>query len=348
VRETGRGPAAVVFGCAGHRLSAGEARFFADADPLGFILFARNVESPGQVADLVLALREAVGRADAPVLIDQEGGRVQRLRPPHWRRRAPGAVFGRLHGRDPEAGLRAAWLQARLMAGELAALGIDVDCHPCVDLSFPGAHDVIGDRAFSSDPAVVADLGRAACEGLLAGGVMPVIKHLPGHGRAHLDSHLALPRVEASIADLETSDFRPFRALADMPWAMTAHIVYAAVDPRAPATTSAKVVERVIRGTIAFDGLLLSDDINMHALSGDFQERTRLSLYAGCDVVLHCSGEMPEMEAVAAAARPLDEAGARRFAKGRVRLASAQAGAAGFDPEAAEAELAALLQVAVA
>jgi beta-N-acetylhexosaminidase len=239
------------------------------------------------------------------VLIDQEGGRVQRLKPPRWRQAPPAAAFA---GRDPEA-LR---LNIRLNAAELAALGLDVDCLPCLDVPAPGAHGVIGDRAFSEDSAIVARLGRVVCEALLEGGVLPVVKHVPGHGRARADSHLELPRVAAGLAELRAVDFAPFRALKDMPLAMTAHVVYEAIDPDAPATTSAAVVRDVIRGWIGFDGLLMSDDLNMKALSGGLAERARAALGAGCDVALHCSGVLPEMEQVAAALGPLGDAAARR------------------------------------
>jgi beta-N-acetylhexosaminidase len=299
-----RRPLAAIFGCAGPTLGDAERRFFRAADPWGFILFQRNCENPEQVRALTAALREAVCR-DAPVLIDQEGGRVQRLKPPRWRQAPPALAFA---ARDPEA-LR---LNIRLIAAELAALGIDVDCVPCLDVPAPGAHDIIGDRAFGRDPALVARLGRVACEALLEGGVLPVVKHVPGHGRARADSHLELPRVQASLAELRATDFAPFRALKDMPLAMTAHVVYDAVDPDAPATASAAVVRDVIRGWIGFDGLLMSDDLNMKALSGSLADRARSALAAGCDVALHCSGALAEMEEVAAALGRLDDAGARR------------------------------------
>ena len=288
-------PAAVVFGCAGEELGRDERAFFADADPLGFILFARNCREPLQVRDLVAALRDCVRRADAPVLIDQEGGRVQRLGPPHWRRRAPWRGFGDMAAAEgPDRAADAARIDAREIAAELADLGIDVNCLPLLDVPAPGGHAVIGDRALSDDPATVAVLGRAVCEGLLAEGVLPVVKHIPGHGRAKADSHLALPVVDAPEDDL-ASDFAPFRALRDMPWAMTAHVVYTAFDAAAPATQSAAVVERAIRGAIGFGGLLISDDLCMDALSGSPGARARAALDAGCDAVLHCNGDLAEM-----------------------------------------------------
>ncbi|CDK98255.1 Beta-hexosaminidase [Magnetospirillum gryphiswaldense MSR-1 v2] len=327
-------PAAAIFGCAGLTLSEDERRFFARVNPLGFILFARNVDTPDQVRDLVRQLRDSVGRDDAPVLIDQEGGRVQRLRPPHWRKAPPGADFARLAERDRDAAIHALHLNYRLIGQELAELGIDVDCAPVLDVPIPGAHDVIGDRAFGLTADMVADLGRAVCDGLLDQGVLPVIKHIPGHGRAMVDSHLALPVVETSRAQLEAQDFPPFIALSDQPWAMTAHVVYGALDADAPATTSAKVIGEIIRGVIGFEGFLISDDLSMKALGGDFASRTTASLEAGCDAVLHCNGDMAEMQAIAAAVSPLSEIARERLARGQ-RL-KRQAVALNKDEAAAE------------
>ena len=304
-----------MFGCAGLVLSDDERRFFERVDPLGFILFARNVESPAQVAALVAALRACVNRADAPVMIDQEGGKVQRLKPPHWRKAPAGEPFARLAARDPAAAVEALRLNFRLIGRDLAALGIDVDCAPVLDVPVAGAHDVIGDRAYGSEPGLVAELGRAAMAGLLDEGVLPVVKHIPGHGRATVDSHLSLPVVEASRDELEARDFAPFRALADAPWAMTAHVVYRAIDPDRPATTSARVIGEIVRGLIGFDGVLVSDDLSMKALAGGFDGRTRQALDAGCDVVLHCNGDMAEMEAVAVGLRPLTEIAQERVAR---------------------------------
>jgi len=302
-------PTALVLGCAGPRLTADERALFRDVDPLGFILFARNVESPDQVRALTAEFVDCVGRADAPVLVDQEGGRVQRLGPPHWRAAPPGARFAALHTDSPDAAHEAAYLNALLIARDLVRVGITVDCAPVLDVPQPGAHDVIGDRALGADPATVAALGRAVADGLLAGGVTPVIKHLPGHGRAAADSHLELPVVEASSAELGVSDFPPFRDLsAALPgalWAMTAHVVYTALDADAPATTSPSVIADVIRTDFGFDGVLVSDDIGMQALSGGFDDRARASLSAGCDVALHCSGDMAEMVAAAEGASAL-------------------------------------------
>ena len=298
-------PLAAILGCAGARLAAEERRFFARVNPFGFILFARNVEAPQQVSTLVAELRDAVGRASAPVLVDQEGGRVQRLRPPHWRAAPPAAGFGALAGLDQAAAVEAVRLNARLIADELAALGIDTVCAPVLDLRHPGAHDVIGDRAFSADPDIVALLGRAACEGFCAGGVAPIVKHMPGHGRSQVDSHLKVPVVAASLSELDETDFRPFRALADRPLGMTGHLVIRAVDPERPATVSPRVIAEVIRGRIGFKGVLISDDLSMQALAGSIAERASLAIAAGCDLALHCTGRMEEMAALADRVPPL-------------------------------------------
>ena len=308
---------AAILGCAGLVLTAEEQALFRDRRPWGFILFKRNIDTPGQVRALVDSLRACVERPDAPILIDQEGGRVQRLGPPHWRRYPPGAAYGALPA-DLQQGLTR--LGARLIAHDLAALGINADCVPVLDVPSPDGHEIIGDRAYGDTPQQVARLGRAAAEGLIAGGVLPVIKHIPGHGRARADSHLSLPVVEASLAELTARDFAPFRALSDMPLAMTAHVVYAAIDPDQPATTSAKAIDAVIRGAIGFDGLLMSDDLSMKALSGDFTDRARASLAAGCDVVLHCNGDMTEMLAVLAGTGALAGRAEARAAAALARL----------------------------
>jgi beta-N-acetylhexosaminidase len=310
---------AAIFGCSGLVLTEAERDFFRRTDPLGFILFARNVADPAQVRALVESLRDCVGRADAPVLIDQEGGRVQRLKPPHWRSAPPGEPFARLAGRDLDAAREALRLNFRLIGAELAELGIDVDCAPVLDVPIPGAHDVIGDRAYGLTAQAVIDLAGEVMDGLLDEGVLPVVKHIPGHGRAMVDSHLDLPVVDAPLAELETQDFPPFHAFRHAPWAMTAHVVYTALDPDHPATTSRKVIDRVIRGAIGFDGLLISDDLSMKALGGSFGERTRASLEAGCDVVLHCNGDMAEMTAIASELRPLSAAAEVRVAHGLAR-----------------------------
>jgi beta-N-acetylhexosaminidase len=315
---------AAIFGVSGQTLTGEERAFFRDVQPLGFILFARNVAEPDQVRRLVNDLRAAVEHAEAPVLIDQEGGRVQRLRPPHWRAAAPAARFGALAAQHAGDGRMAVFLNHQLIGAELAALGIDVDCAPLIDVHHPGAHDVIGDRAFGGDPEQVAELGRAAAEGLMSAGITPVIKHIPGHGRSMVDSHHDLPRVPASRAELARTDFVPFKRLADLPWGMTAHIVYEAVDPDLPATLSPKVITEIIRGEIGFDGLLLSDDLSMKALRGSLADLARKSVAAGCDIALHCNGRMEEMVQVAAGAPPLSKAGQERYTRGRRQVGKGQ------------------------
>lgn len=258
-------------------------------------------------------MRDSVGRAEAPVLIDQEGGRVRRLRPPLWPSHPAAGKFGELARHDPDLAEQAVERHARGMAAMLAPLGIDVDAAPVLDLGLPSESQVIGDRAYAADPGMVGRLGRAACRGLLAGGVLPIVKHLPGHGRAQVDSHKSLPIVEASWETLDDTDFVPFRANADMPLGMTGHILFTAIDPERPATLSATVVEQAIRGAIGFDGLLFSDDLSMQALSGTLGERAAAALAAGCDVALHCNGVFAEMEAVAAASAPMTDAATRRW-----------------------------------
>jgi beta-N-acetylhexosaminidase len=334
----GKQPRAVILGCSGEELSAFERDFFAAADPVGFILFRRNCSSPAQVRELVGSLRECVGRDDAPVLIDQEGGRVARLRPPHWRLYPSAARLAALPDPLAEAAAR---LGARLIADDLARLGITVDCLPVLDLPVDGADPVIGDRAYGSDPERVARLARAACEGLLEGRVLPVIKHIPGHGRARVDSHHDCPLVETAIEELVRTDFVPFRALAGMPWAMTAHIVYKAIDPSLPATLSRRVVTEIIRGDIGFDGVLISDDLSMRALGGGLAERTQRALAAGCDLALHCNGNADEMQQVVAAAAPVSVCTAERLARGEAMRTRAAVN--DFDRAEAEAELDALL-----
>lgn len=291
---------AFITGISGLTLTAQERDFLRAQKPWGFILFKRNVDNPAQVADLVKELRAAVGAPDAPVLIDQEGGRVQRLSAPHWPSYPPGAVFSTLYDNRPALGLEAARLTARLIAADLHDLGISVDCLPLADVPVPGSDAVIGDRAYGTEPEKVAAIARAVTDGLTAGGVLPVLKHIPGHGRATADSHHALPTVDASASDLENTDFAAFGPLADLPMAMTAHVVFSALDAAQPATTSATIIEQVIRGSIGFQGLLMSDDVSMNALQGSIAERTRAIVAAGCDMVLHCNGKMDEMEAVAA------------------------------------------------
>jgi len=290
---------AMILGVAGKTLADEERAFFRAERPWAFILFARNIGDADQVRALVVELRGCVDREDALVFIDQEGGRVQRLRPPLAPNYPPASELGAIYRGNSDAGLRAAWLMSRLHAFDLTSLGITADCLPVLDVPVEGAHDVIGNRAYGRDAGTVAALGRAAAQGLLAGGVLPVMKHIPGHGRAQADSHHALPIVDAHWAELQERDFAPFKALADLPMAMTAHVIYSALDPQLPATTSHRVIHEVIRDEIGFDGLLMSDDVSMKALSGDFASRTDAIFSAGCDVVLHCNGVMDEMRAVA-------------------------------------------------
>ncbi|MBT6095852.1 MAG: beta-N-acetylhexosaminidase [Rhodospirillaceae bacterium] len=325
---------ALIVGCTGPVLSDDEHSFFRDADPLGFILFQRNCETPDQIRALVTTFRDAVGRSNAPVLIDQEGGRVQRLRPPHWRDAPPAKAFADLYRNAPEIAREGAFLNALLIGRDLADLGITVDCAPVADVPQPDAHDIIGDRAYGLEPTSVAELGRAVCEGLMAAGVLPVIKHMPGHGRAMADSHLELPVVDAPIDQLRTVDFPPFKDLADMPWAMTAHVIYSALDADDAATNSTSVIGDVIRSELGFDGVLVSDDLGMKALEGDFGTRARRALAAGCDVALHCSGDMDEMIAAAAGAGPLTVA-----TEARIERTENERLAAGPSPVLSEAAL---------
>jgi beta-N-acetylhexosaminidase len=312
---------AVIVGCSGLDLSAEERSFFRDADPLGFILFARNIETPEQARRLVDELRTSVGRAEAPVLIDQEGGRVARLKPPHWRKAPPARLLGELYERDPERGLEVTRLNSHLLAADVASIGCDVDCRPVLDVACPETHAVIGDRAYASTPGAVAALGRAAAEGLLAQGVMPVIKHIPGHGRGTTDSHHTLPTVDTPLDGLERSDFLPFALLADLPWAMTAHVLYTAIDPDAALTVSARGVQKVVRNQIGFDGLLLSDDLSMQALGGSLGERAARAVHAGCDIALHCNGRMDEMREIVDRVEAMTAMAMRRFDNGRHYLA---------------------------
>lgn len=334
---------ACILGIQGTALSESERALIKEADPLGFILFARNCESPDQVRALTGDLRGISGRGDAPILIDQEGGRVARLTPPHWRAAPSAAVFGDLYRNDPVAGLRATRLNARLIGAELAALGINVDCAPVLDLPRPGADPVIGDRAFGADAEAVGQLGNAFRKGLADAGVLAVIKHIPGHGRADADSHLALPRVTAPRDELSATDFAPFKALSGVqpptPWAMTAHVVFDAVDAEKPATLSSQIIGEVIRDEIGFDGLLITDDLSMKALEGPMAENARAAIAAGCDLNLHCNGEIGEM-AVVVDATP--EIGGVTIARLKTSLGALRPAKA-FDPADGQAELKSLL-----
>jgi beta-N-acetylhexosaminidase len=333
---------AFITGVSGLELNAAERDFIRTQRPWGFILFKRNIEEPAQVARLVEELRKEGGQPDAPVLIDQEGGRVQRLGPPHWPAYPRGAVFGRLYDVDQALGLLAARLSARLIAADLAELGITVDCLPLADVPVAGADAVIGDRAYGTEPEKVAAIARAVTDGLEQGGVLPVLKHIPGHGRATADTHFGLPVVETPKKELKRTDFAAFQPLADLPMAMTAHVVFSALDPAQPATTSATIIHEVIRGVIGFQGLLMSDDVSMNALAGSIAERTRAIFSAGCDIVLHCNGKLDEMREVAGETPELSGEALQRAGRA---LASRKAPQA-FDRLAARAELEALIDQA--
>lgn len=326
---------AAIYSCRGTKLLDDEIAFFREARPFGFILFARNCAEPAQVRALCAALRETVDDPAAPILIDQEGGRVARLKPPHWRQRPPARRFGKMYEANPAVAKEAAYLEARLIAEELLAIGVNVDCAPVLDVPVKGAHDIIGDRAYSEDVATVIALGRAAIEGFLDGGVLPVIKHVPGHGRAGADSHEALPRVSAAASELRAHDFKPFLELNTAPMAMTAHVVYETIDRDHPATTSPKIVGEIIRGEIGFDGFLMSDDISMKALSGPVGARAKAALSAGCDAVLHCNGQMEEMTAIANVVPLLSARAEERARRARSYLAAPSK----LDVPAAEAKL---------
>lgn len=329
---------AFITGLAGLTISANERSFLRDARPWGLIVFKRNIDNEQQLADLIGSFREEVGWP-APVLVDQEGGRVQRLGPPHWPAYPPGARYAALYEREPAAGLAAARLGAHLIASDLIRVGIDVDCLPIADVPVEDGDPVIGDRAYGTEPGQVAAIAKAQAQGLLAGGVLPVLKHLPGHGRAKTDSHHHLPVVDTDRATLEATDFAAFRPLADLPLGMTAHVVFSSIDPVAPATTSVTMVRDVIRGFIGFQGLLMSDDVSMGALSGTVAERSRAAIAAGCDIVLHCNGDLAEMSAVAGSVPELaGEAAARAERALALRSAPDE-----FDVEAARAMFARML-----
>jgi beta-N-acetylhexosaminidase len=333
---------AFITGVSGPELTAAEREFMRAERPWGFILFKRNIENREQVTNLVGEMRNSIGSPDAPVLIDQEGGRVQRLGPPHWPAYPPGAVFGTLYDIDRGLGLTAARLSARLMAADLIDLGVTVDCLPLADVPVAGADAVIGNRAYGTEPGKVAAIARAVTEGLEQGGVLPVLKHIPGHGRATADTHFRLPVVDTAKAELERTDFAAFQPLADLAMAMTAHVVFSALDTAHPATTSATIIDQVIRGVIGFQGLLMSDDVSMNALAGSIAERTRAIVAAGCDMVLHCNGDLDEMRAVA---RETPELSGMALKRAERALASRKAPQA-FDRQAARAELDALIDQA--
>ena len=325
-------PAAVVFGCAGLELTADEKSLFAECNPSGFILFARNIENPHQVRRLIDDLRQSVEYNNPLVLIDQEGGRVQRLTEPHWPKYPSMKAFGDRFAADPVEAATCLSLNYRLIAHDLEKLGFNVDCAPVLDLPVSGSHEIIGDRAFSADPEIVATLGRAVCEGLQSGGVIPVVKHVPGHGRSTADSHLELPHVDTKPDVLVKTDFAPFKALNDAPAAMTAHIVYSALDDTAPCSASELVIGDVVRGQIGFKGLLFSDDICMKALSGPLVDRVSSVLQAGCDIALHCDGNFEAMVTIAASCRPMSHKSMDRLSRAKLVASDSQ----DFDVEAAK------------
>lgn len=332
-------PKAFICGVSGHHLNDDEKRFLSREQPWGVILFARNCDTPAQVKALCAEIRECLNHDFAGILIDQEGGRVARLKPPHWRAYPPAKCFADIAaGGDSQGARYGAYLNARLIAEDLRGLGISINCAPLADVPSPECHDIIGDRAFGDAPAQVITLARAQADGLLDGGVLPVLKHIPGHGRARADSHLELPVVHASRAELEATDFAPFVALHDIPLGMTAHIIYTALDADRCATLSPVVMD-VIRHHIGFDGLLMSDDLSMKALHGSYEDRTRETLAAGCDLALHCNGNMAEMLSVASACAPLSDAATRRA----VHAASLAAREIRPLPENAETEWAQLV-----
>jgi beta-N-acetylhexosaminidase len=331
---------AFITGVSGPELTTEEREFIRSERPWGFILFKRNIETPAQVIQLILELRDTLDEPGAPVLIDQEGGRVQRFAPPHWPAYPAGAIFGALYDIDPKLGLTAARLSARLIAADLSETGVTVDCLPLADVPVAGADAVIGNRAYGTEPGKVAAIARAVAEGLEQGGILPVLKHIPGHGRATADTHFRLPVVDTPRVELERTDFAAFQPLADLPMAMTAHVVFSALDPAHPATTSATIIEQVIRGVIGFQGLLMSDDVSMNALAGSIAERTRAIFAAGCDMVLHCNGKLDEMREVAA---ETPELSGQALERASWALASRRAPQA-FDRLAARAELDALIE----
>lgn len=330
---------AAIYGFSGLVLLQEEKDFFRANNPLGFILFARNCENKKQIRELTDSLREFTGRDDTLILIDQEGGRVRRLKPPHWRDVPAAGVFAKLAEKDIQKAKHAVYLNHRLMAYELSEIGVNVDCTPMLDISIAGSHDIVGDRSFGGSVEQVSELGRAACEGLLAGGILPVIKHIPGHGRAKADSHESLPEVNVSYDILSTTDFVPFINLADMPIAMTAHIKYSEIDNTESATLSKKAIN-IIREKIGFDGLLLTDDLSMKALTGGYALRAEKSISAGCDVILHCNGKMEEMEEIASTTPVLNGKAETRLKKALEFIKEPDS----FDFEKGKAELNKLLK----
>ncbi len=336
--STPQTPSAVIFGCAGTVLSEEEKALFQKVNPLGLILFSRNIQDEAQVRALVESFKAQVSHVTPLILVDQEGGRVDRLRQLGWRKNPAMDCFAELAELDEAAARRAVYLDYRLIAGELTRLGINVDCAPVLDLKMEHAHEIIGDRAFGETPEQVVMLAREACRGLLDGGILPVIKHIPGHGRALVDSHAALPEVPTALDVLEQTDFIPFQEMSGMPLAMTAHITYTALDEQHCATLSPEVVG-YIRNRLGYDGLLMTDDLSMHALSGAMEDRVRLALAAGCDVILHCNGELEEMQAIAGAVPLLNPHSKARLTHAWQFFKAPEV----MDAEQSEAELAELL-----
>lgn len=331
--------AALISGLSGQTLTDDERAFYRDVKPAGVILFRRNVEDGALVRPLVESVRDAIGRDDVLVLIDQEGGRVQRLKPPNARDLPPASAYAALYQHDPEAAKASAFCVAQLVAHELRGYGINTNCAPVLDVPVAGAHDIIGDRAYGATPTQIIDLAREVADGLMAGGVVPVIKHIPGHGRATADSHLDLPVVATGYDALSQSDFVPFRALANMPAAMTAHVVFSAIDASNPASTSEVVTRKIIRGDIGFDGLLMSDDLSMKALAGPMRNRAEAVIAAGSDVALHCNGDLTEMRAAAEGVPMLSGAALARFVRAFAVTQKQEA----YDEDIAVRHLAALM-----
>lgn len=324
-------PKAAIFGCSSTRLTSEEKQFFARVNPLGFILFTRNCQNPNQIIQLISELKETTGREDTPILIDQEGGRVQRLNPPYWRAAPPASIFSLIAEDDLEMACSAVEDNYWLIGAELSSLGINTNCAPNADLLFDQAHRIVGDRSFGGDPEVVAQLAVASVLGLVEQGVCPIIKHMPGHGRALVDSHEQLPIVKTDKDSLNSMDFSVFRRILHMlqelpnfptPWGMTAHVVYCDIDADEPATHSSLVINNIIRGEINFNGFLITDCLTMKALDGSYEQRTVKALNAGCDAVLHCSGDLDQMIEIAASADAITQEGWQRFRSSRFNAAA--------------------------
>ena len=333
-------PSAVIFGCSGLALTKEEKEFFERVNPLGFILFSRNIATPDQLKTLIQSLKETVKREDAPILIDQEGGRVSRLKSTYWQKYPPVRVFGDMYEKDKASALKSVHDVFRLIGHDLQKLGINVDCAPVLDVPVEGSNEnILGDRTFSTDPHTIGVLGNAVCQGLMEEGVLPVIKHIPGHGRAFVDSHFELPKVDADLETLKKTDFMPFKCLSSAPWAMTAHVLYTSLDAYKPASLSEKIIHDIIRNEIGFNGFLVCDDLSMKALKGSLSDLTTEVLAAGCDAVLHCNGNMDEMDRIASVIEPLSARSMERFVAAQEARRKALEHACPFDYKAARAEL---------